>query len=311
MELKVQCPCGQAYEFDVEPVNGRMPFPINCPTCGADGTELSNAVLAQTFPQAPQPEPVAEAAPAGGLRINRPAQAPAPVEQTTAPADLPSAPAAKPWLNPAPRPDAPRESTENIPLGILGGVLAGSLAMAGWYFLTVSSGKEFGMVAWFAGIVTGFGVLILGRDGTPLLGAIASICAAVAILGGEFLVVNHFANRALNRAAESVYLSRVAYAGKVVAAKTDAQLKEVLAEKREKGPDQVTAEELATFREKDLPKLQDLANGKPSEKEFVNQFQGEKGSFSFKFKLFEKFISLFTILWVCFGVASAYRIGSG
>src|SRR5690242_16083165 len=117
MELKVQCLCGQTYEFDVEPVNGRMPFPINCPSCGTDGTELSNAVLAQTFPQAPQSGPVAETAPAGGLRINRPAQTPAPAEPTTAPADLPSAPAAKPWLNPAPRREAQPESDENIPMG--------------------------------------------------------------------------------------------------------------------------------------------------------------------------------------------------
>ncbi|MDB6031614.1 MAG: hypothetical protein JWM16_1952, partial [Verrucomicrobiales bacterium] len=141
--------------------------------------------------------------------------------------------------------------------------------------------------------------------------AIASICAAAAILGGEFLVVNHFANRLLNTTAERVYLSKVAYAGKAVAAKTDPQLKEFLAQKGDKGADQVTSEELATFREKELPKLEALAAGTPSEKEFVKQFLGEKGSFGFKFKLFEKFISLFTILWVCFGVASAYKIGSG
>jgi hypothetical protein len=46
--IKVQCACGQKYTFEVEPVNGRMPFPVNCPACGADGTEEANRLLAQS-----------------------------------------------------------------------------------------------------------------------------------------------------------------------------------------------------------------------------------------------------------------------
>jgi hypothetical protein len=46
MELKVVCGCGQKYKFDVEPVNGRMPFAVNCPVCGVDGTVAANAILA-------------------------------------------------------------------------------------------------------------------------------------------------------------------------------------------------------------------------------------------------------------------------
>src|SRR5580698_4475563 len=102
MELKVLCNCGQKYKFDVEPVHGRMPFPVNCPACGADGTQFANNLLAQMPPSggsapapvplaammapamaAPAPMPVApmaamapSAAPAG-LRINR-AEAPPP-----------------------------------------------------------------------------------------------------------------------------------------------------------------------------------------------------------------------------------------
>jgi hypothetical protein len=38
MEVKIICNCGQKYKFDVEPVNGRMPFTVNCPVCGVNGT---------------------------------------------------------------------------------------------------------------------------------------------------------------------------------------------------------------------------------------------------------------------------------
>jgi hypothetical protein len=47
MEVKVQCPCETRYAFDVEPVNGRMPVRVNCPGCGADGTDLANEVIRQ------------------------------------------------------------------------------------------------------------------------------------------------------------------------------------------------------------------------------------------------------------------------
>jgi hypothetical protein len=58
IEIKVTCGCGQKYKFDVEPLNGRMPFPVGCPSCGADGTPTANAILAQSAPQQAAPRPV-------------------------------------------------------------------------------------------------------------------------------------------------------------------------------------------------------------------------------------------------------------
>src|SRR4051812_21304869 len=93
MEITVNCPCGQNYAFDVEPVNGAMPCAINCPSCNADGTHLANEMIARAHvaPVAPvaavslpamAPQAVAAAPASGGLRINRPA--PAPVADTPA-----------------------------------------------------------------------------------------------------------------------------------------------------------------------------------------------------------------------------------
>ena len=54
MNLKIQCACGSKYAFEVEPVDGRMPFVVNCPTCGADGTESANELIAQSIASAPR-----------------------------------------------------------------------------------------------------------------------------------------------------------------------------------------------------------------------------------------------------------------
>jgi hypothetical protein len=75
MTIKVQCPCGAKYSFEVEPVEGRMPFAVNCPACNADGTEMANELIAA---QAGPPklrvhiaQPAAEA-PVGPAPIPRP-----------------------------------------------------------------------------------------------------------------------------------------------------------------------------------------------------------------------------------------------
>ncbi|MEK7780780.1 MAG: hypothetical protein AAB370_04695 [Verrucomicrobiota bacterium] len=93
MEIKVQCDCGQKFKFDVEPVNGRMPFTVNCPVCGADGTPRANVLLQQLLPPSPvstayaPPPPLAAPAPApapmrpAGLSVNRPQ----PVQPASAP----------------------------------------------------------------------------------------------------------------------------------------------------------------------------------------------------------------------------------
>ena len=50
IEIKVPCGCGTSYKFDVEPVNGRMPSTVDCPSCGADGTGTANEILRQRTP---------------------------------------------------------------------------------------------------------------------------------------------------------------------------------------------------------------------------------------------------------------------
>ena len=80
--IKVQCGCGQKYAFDVEPLAGKMPGPVACPVCGADGTSTANVLLSQHLTVRPAP-----AAPAAtsAVRVAMPATAPARVAPAMAP----------------------------------------------------------------------------------------------------------------------------------------------------------------------------------------------------------------------------------
>jgi hypothetical protein len=94
--IKLECECGQRFAFEVEPVYGRMPAPVNCPACGADSTEAANAALAQS--EAPQPAAAPAGAGRGPLRValpprEAPSAAP-PTSAATSASEAPSAPAA-------------------------------------------------------------------------------------------------------------------------------------------------------------------------------------------------------------------------
>lgn len=75
--IKIICGCGQKYAFDVHPLNGRMPAPVQCPVCGRDGTAVANEAIARTLGAqsasfAPQPVPaVNHAAVMEGKQGNR------------------------------------------------------------------------------------------------------------------------------------------------------------------------------------------------------------------------------------------------
>jgi hypothetical protein len=80
--IKIQCGCGQRYAFDVEPVHGRMPSPVACPVCGADGTAAANELIARNSPPAPPPTP------STGTKLSTPAHSAVPSSAVPSPAAL-------------------------------------------------------------------------------------------------------------------------------------------------------------------------------------------------------------------------------
>src|SRR5262245_22367543 len=110
--IKIQCGCGQKYAFDVEPIHGRMPHPVACPTCGADGTAAANQMLAEN---AQTPAPTASPAPVARIHVREPA-APAVHLAGSAPAPNPLAgrPATRLMPGQIDRPQAELEARAKI-----------------------------------------------------------------------------------------------------------------------------------------------------------------------------------------------------
>src|SRR6478672_1282494 len=44
--IKILCGCGQKYAFDVDPSHGGVSCAVQCPVCGADGSDAANLQIA-------------------------------------------------------------------------------------------------------------------------------------------------------------------------------------------------------------------------------------------------------------------------
>lgn len=182
MEIKVLCDCGQKFAFDVEPVNGRMPFTVNCPTCNADGTAAANTAIAQIIPDAPD-IPVN----AGRLQINRPvAETPPPIPPRPT---ISATPAGKPFA-PATAQKQPREFS--LGLGILGAVLGAAVGAGLMFAFYEWAGFRFPLLGVGIGLLTGFGARLLARGTDHALGFISGGVALLSVVGTLFLMYGEF-----------------------------------------------------------------------------------------------------------------------
>jgi hypothetical protein len=322
MEVKVQCSCGTRYKFDVEPINDQMPGPVSCPSCGADGTTASNAIIQQAVN--------AQVAPPSAVDVQLPpAQKPRvrlslPARSEAAPAVTASQPEAAPPPSRTPIMSAvpARASVAKEPsvfLGVAGAIVGGFLGMAGWYFLIKATGFEIGYAAWGVGVLAGIGARILGHSGSNVLGVSAGVCALVAIVGGQFLAAKSTVNEIFEQAAKGAYESQLAYAKDAVQAiptGSDAEIQAFLAKAAAKeggaaDPNQITDAQIQEFRQKQLPRLREFASGKRGVKDLDKEMQKVKESLVGDFLILKESLSLFTLLWLFLGVGSAYKIASG
>lgn len=86
--------------------------------------------------------------------------------------------------------DEGRTMEINAVLGAVGGAILGAIA---WALIAVYSGYEIGWIAWGVGAGVGYGAHLLEGRGRAM-GAICAVLAALSILGGKMMVVNHFVN---------------------------------------------------------------------------------------------------------------------
>ena len=300
IELKVHCDCGQKYKFDVEPVNGQMPFTVACPICKRDGTAKANAQLQQMAifkmvepPPAPAPVPIAPPPPAPAapsrLRLN----VSAPAESSAAPVSAPAlaAGSAPPPIGGMPR-RAPATAVAqpakppSFAMGLLG-ALIGALVGAVLYFTIYKITGPFFLLRYVlalgVGGLAGWLASLLGRgEGSKELGGLAAVFTVVGILAAQyFLTLEKWHSREdINSVKQAIedggYAVSVKQAKEVVnaiPAGSDAEIRMYLAKQQadEGQPpklETVSNDEVKQFRDSELTNYFDLASGKLTKEAF-------------------------------------------
>ncbi len=311
-EIKVECDCGQRFKFDVSPVNGQMPYVVNCPVCGADGTAKANAILA-SMPQAASI--LASAAP----MLNRPVLRVSAADQVAPVATAPVAPAYAPAQSFPPQ-KAARQP--NFALGVLGAVLGGLVGMFVWYFIFKTTGKTLGFLAIGVGILTGYSARLLGRYHGTNMGLIAALCAFLCIIGAQYMRTKVQLITSDDEITE-MYDEEMVDAKALIAAipnGTDDEIRLYLVkEAKEYGgnlkKEDIDAEEVEDFRTEDLVPAQDLVSGKKSKQIYAQEVRESDAELYDspigKIIFWVMALGIFNIVSICIGVGSAYKLGAG
>lgn len=300
MELKVVCQCGQKFKFDVEPVNGQMPFKVNCPVCNLDGTSTANVMLAEILsnqppPTAttspPPPPPVAAPAAAGsGLRLSRPTHtepqpaAPEPASASTAPTRTSSLPldmrkkaAAAASANPA--------KTPSFGMGLLGGLIGAVVGSIIYLLVFKYTGYQIKLLAIGVGALAGWLADFTGKgDGSRELGGIVVVFVLAGIVGSQYFVALgwwHEIEAKMLKTAQSAYANAVAESKEAIKAVpdgTDYEIRMYLAKRSDDEglkikPSEIPDGALKEFRKIQLPEYQQLASGKISKEQYEQQHE--------------------------------------
>jgi len=317
LELKVQCDCGQKFKFDVEPVHGRMPFAVNCPLCGLDGTAKANIILQETLSSQPA------AAPPPRLRIGGTGgstAAPAPIAPPPiAPRPLPAGGGIKKPL--AGTTAGPAEKG-NFTLGVVGAVVGGVVSMLIWYFIYKSTGMKLGILALGVGALTGYGSKWLGRCHSTRMGLVTAGCALLCIFGAQYLKARslwHTDEKLIDQA----YDEEVTEAKKVITEIPNGSddeirrylLKQMVADGERPDSSQITAEEIKIFHDVTWQKMKDIGSGKSTREQYRQERRKLEGEVSntlvARIIFWIMTLGIFSIFYIIAGVGLAYKIGTG
>lgn len=286
MEIKIQCDCGQRYKLDVEPVNGQMPFTVNCPTCGADGTAKGTALIQQGMaaaePAAPTPGIITPPTPGKlKLSIGTAAHAPAPAASGEVPAAAPAPLRGMPAPSAASYEAAMKTRKPSFGLGVLGGLIGAVVGAALYYLIVQTTGIRLSYFAIGVGGLSGWLAELMGRrEGSKELGGIAATLTVACIIGAQYFVVLHLWNNRVGELEKSLYDASVTEAKAVVRAVptgSDDEIRKYLAQQavedtgNKPDPAAVSADDIKQFHDTVLPGMQDLASGKVTREQFDAQ----------------------------------------
>lgn len=301
MELKIQCNCGTKFKFEFEPVNGRVPFQVVCPTCKADATEFANDWVAQqlgipapAYAAAAEPAPAAPPPTEPGrpkLSIRSSSHAPAAATAVAEPQGAVSAPVAAPAPKRAFIPNSAAYSnltpadeglTAKFFYGVAGAAAGTALGCLIWYLIFHFSGVNLRLFALLVGAGGGFGARICSKDeGSSQLGMITCVIVLCGIVFTAYNIgkdrVHGFADKAVN----GIFKEQVDYAKRAIQAVpngSDDEIRAFLA-KEESGdsgektkPTDIPAHEIRLFREVRLEHYKQLVDGKINPRDYPKTF---------------------------------------
>jgi hypothetical protein len=319
LELKIQCDCGQKYKFDVEPVDGRMPWEVNCPICGASGTASCNELLRQMSPvAAPSMVAAASEPPQPRLVVNR-------THAPSAPAATLEAPPAEQYQMADAQLAADVDEhgrPRNFTLSLTGVVLGAVLGMLIWHLICRTTGIRLGIMALVTGVMAGVAPQLIGYYRSKLMGLLAAVCALTAILGAQFMNAKVEVDRFVDETESEGYASEFKRAKAAVAAVpngTDEEIRAFLArdysdDDDEVKPEDIGEDDIKEFRE-EFPRMRDLASGKITKAEYGKELRQTseevQDSGFFKIYLLIRTIGIFNIVNIILGVGAAYLTAKG
>lgn len=271
------------------------------PTGKSTGPNLRPLEAPKITRPAPGTAPTKPAAPAS------PASAPKSAKPDSAKPDA-AKPAAKAAAKPAP---AASSREPSLALGVAGAVGGAVIGAGIWFAVLKSTGLNGGFMAPVLGILAGFGARLLGRGASPTLGGVACISAGLAIGVMAWLAMSEHVNRQMRPQLKGHYDRSLAAAKEAAAAKTDAELKLVVARSSmNSDPDgsRVTDADLKVFRTMRLPKMLELATGKVTREQFESRQLAEWRASSDWMDVWQESLGMFGLLMLIAGVGAAARI---
>lgn len=203
---------------------------------------------------------------------------------------------------------AEREKTDRKMFvnGVVGAICGGLLGMFGWYLLIMMLHMEIGYAAIMVGAVTGAGARLLARQGSSLQGIVCAVCALFAIIGGQYFALVSIVDKHVAYELGKDYKRELKWAKSAVEATNETEVLIFLSVRDDVNQSSISPEDIKTFQEKELPAYRDLVNGKPTKEEYVIREQARIP----RPRVVDS-IGIFTIVWSLFGIAAAWRIGSG
>lgn len=81
------------------------------------------------------------------------------------------------------------ESSQNLPMGVLAGIVASAVSALIWAGITIGTGYQIGFVAIGVGFLVGFAVRKFGKGITPTFGVIGAVLSLLGCLVGNLLCI--------------------------------------------------------------------------------------------------------------------------